>query len=60
MVRQVSKELCGLDAVVDATGTGYEHIRVISERELDRVGGGRFGIPASAEDAVEAVAGGEA
>ncbi|HUF52399.1 MAG TPA: SDR family oxidoreductase [Dehalococcoidia bacterium] len=57
MVRQVSKHLGGLDAVIDATGAGYPHVETLARRELERSGGGTFLVAHSAEDIVDAIEG---
>jgi NAD(P)-dependent dehydrogenase (short-subunit alcohol dehydrogenase family) len=56
MVRQVSKALGGLDAVVDTTGASLEHVESLAGRELARHGRGKFVRPETPEEAVSAVA----
>ena len=58
MVRQVAKELGGLDAVVDATGASPGHVERLARKELDRSGGSIFVVASSADDVVEAIDGG--
>lgn len=53
MMRQVSKDMGGLDAIVDVTGAGYEHLERLGRRELDRSGSGVFIIASSADAVVE-------
>lgn len=60
MLRQVSKELGGLYAVVDATGRGHTHLERLARRELERSGGGAFVVAEAGEDVAAAVDGGAA
>jgi len=59
MVRQVSKELGGIEAVVDATQdiASRETVRRLAARELERTGGGAFVVAEDADSVVGAVAG---
>ncbi|MEX1195426.1 MAG: SDR family oxidoreductase [Dehalococcoidia bacterium] len=62
MVRQVSKALGGLDAVVDATrnAASREMFQRLTARELERTGGGVFVVAHDHVDVVVAVAGDKA
>jgi NAD(P)-dependent dehydrogenase (short-subunit alcohol dehydrogenase family) len=57
MMRQSAKALGGLDAVVDGTGAGHEHVERLARKELDRAGGGVFIVASSVEDIVAAIEG---
>jgi NAD(P)-dependent dehydrogenase (short-subunit alcohol dehydrogenase family) len=59
MVRQVSKEMGGLDAVVDATGVPgvAPALGPLAEREMQRSGGGAFVVARDVADIVAQLAG---
>jgi NAD(P)-dependent dehydrogenase (short-subunit alcohol dehydrogenase family) len=58
MVRQVSKALGGIEAVVDTTGTAArETVQRLAVREMDRTGGGVFVVAEEADSVVGVVAG---
>jgi NAD(P)-dependent dehydrogenase (short-subunit alcohol dehydrogenase family) len=58
MLRQISKETGGLDAVIDATGAGYPHFETLARREMDRTGRGVLVVPHSVDEMLAAIDGG--